>query len=24
LMFFALYDCFLVIDPETGITTIEF
>ena len=23
-MFFALYDCFLVIDPETGITTIEF
>ena len=24
LMFFALYDCFLVIDPETGITTVEF
>ena len=24
LMFFALYDCFLVIDPETGIITIEF
>ena len=24
LLFFALYDCFLVIDPETGITTIEF
>ena len=24
LMFFALYDCFLVIDPEMGITTMEF
>ena len=24
LMFFALYDCFLVIDPETGNSTIEF
>ena len=24
LMFFALYDCLLVIDPETGITTVEF